>query len=205
MKISGEEKFTLNGDPLGFDLIDFWRFRYSNIYDMQSVIAEFLVAKALGQTEAHNTDYWTLYDIEYQEMRVEVKETSYYHPWNKNGKISKNRTFGITMANSIYEAKAKGTADEHENKFERQNDLYVFCLNTGTTREDSYPLELKNWEFYVIPTFIINERCGKNKSISLERVRKLAKLVRYEQLREEIDDVVDLIRQWQERSLYKNE
>lgn len=138
------EKFTINNNELDFGILDFWKSKYSNIYNMQEVIAEFIVEKALGIDKAQNTDYWTLYDILYRDYRIEIKETSYYHPWNEDGKVSKQRMFGITKANSNYES------NETENKFERQNDIYVFCLNTGTTKETSNPMNLDNWEFYII-------------------------------------------------------
>lgn len=188
MEITGYEEFTFDGVSLGSNLIDFWKFRYSNIFDIQGALAEFIVAKALGLSEAHNIEYWTLWDITYRDLRIEVKETSYYHPWNKDGKVSESRSFGITKANSRFAESATGTVDaSFENKYERQNDLYVFCLNTGNTPEESYPLDLNHWEFYVIPTDVINETCGDGKTISLGKVRKLAPALRYDQIKEAVD------------------
>ncbi len=186
------EEFTLCGEKLGFNLVDFWRFRYSNIYDIQGAIAEFIVAKALGLDTASNIEYWTLWDINYRGMRIEVKETSYYHPWNKDGKVSPARSFGITKANSRYAESATGKPEDgKENVFERQNDIYVFCLNTGNTKEESNPLNLDNWEFYVIPTETINEKCSNNKSISLNKVRKLTPTVKYGDLKTTIDNIIN--------------
>lgn len=183
--MKGNEKFILNNKELDYGIIDFWIYKYSNIYNMQEVIAEFIVEKALNMEKSHNTDYWTLFDILYRNCRIEVKETSYYHPWNDNGKISNQRSFGIRKANSNYEI------NEGENRFERQNDIYVFCLNTGTTKESSNPMNLNNWEFYIIPTFIINEKCGNNKTITLSRVRKLTNAVTYDKIKKTIDDLID--------------
>ena len=166
-------------------MLDFWESKFSNIYNMQVVIAEFIVEKALGIDKAQNIDYWTLYDILYKNFRIEIKETSYYHSWNENGKISKQIMFGITKANSNYETV------EMENKFERQNDIYVFCLNIGDTKESSNPMNLNNWEFYIIPTSVINKECRDNKKISLNRVRKLTKKVTYDKLKEKIDEIID--------------
>lgn len=166
-------------------MLDFWESKFSNIYNMQDVIAEFIVEKALGIDKAQNIDYWTLYDILYKNFRIEIKETSYYHSWNENGKISKQIMFGITKANSNYETV------EMENKFERQNDIYVFCLNIGDTKESSNPMNLNNWEFYIIPTSVINKECRDNKKISLNRVRKLTKKVTYDKLKEKIDEIID--------------
>lgn len=120
-----------------------------------------MVEKALGIDMAQNTDCWTLYDVLYRDYRIEVKQTGYYHPWNENSKISKIRRFGITKANSSYES------NETVNKFERQNDIYVFCLNIGETRVDFNPMNVDNWEFYIVPTKVINEKCGDNKRLTI--------------------------------------
>lgn len=147
---------------------------------MQEYIAEFLVAKALGMEKPFNRDGWTLWDIEYGGKRIEVKETGYYHSWRKDGKTSDVRTFGITKAYS----------QDGTNTKERQNDIYVFCLNIGKDRESSNPLELKNWEFYIIPTEIINKQCGDNKSIGLGRIKQLAKCLSYEEIKPVIDEII---------------
>lgn len=183
--VTGNEKFIVDGKDLEFGILDLWKYKYSNIFNMQEVIAEFIVEKALGLTKSQNTDYWTLFDILYRNYRIEVKETGYYHSWNEDGKISQVRNFGISKANSSYEEQ------ETENKFERQNDIYVFCLNTGTTKETSNPMNLNNWEFYIVPTSIINEECGNNKHISLGKVRKLAKQIKYTEIKETIDSIIE--------------
>ena len=77
--MTGKEAFAFDGEAVGFDFLDFWRFHYSNIYDLQDKIAEFIVSKALGVNEAQNDQYWTLWDVSYRDKRIEVKETSYYH------------------------------------------------------------------------------------------------------------------------------
>ena len=183
--MNGNENFSLNNKEMDFGILDFWKYKYSNVWNMQEYIAEFIIEKALGMEKSHNTDSWTLYDILYRNTRIEVKETSYYHPWNEDGNISSQRTFGITMANSRYENEIE------ENKFERQNDIYVFCLNTGQTKEESNPMNLNNWEFYIIPTKTINEECGKNKTISLNRIRKMTSVVKYEEIKNKIDEIID--------------
>lgn len=185
--MTGKEKFEFDGAETGFDLTDFWRFQYSNIYSLHGEIAEFVVARALGIEEAQNSAYWTLWDITYRNTRIEVKATAYYHLWNENGKVSNQRTFGITKANGSYDPNICGNEE-----LCRQNDIYVFCLNTGTTKDASDPLNLNNWEFYVVPTSFINEHCGDNKSISLGRIKSFGfKAKKYNEIRTEIDGIID--------------
>lgn len=194
-KIFENTQFVNGNESLGITMLDFWKYQYSNIYDMQEYIAEFIVGKALGIDEPMNRDGWTLYDIEYkyknreQAVRIEIKETSYYHSWqNKivDGRISNRRTFSIHRAYTEYK--------DSTTKLERQNDIYVFCLNTGNNAEESYPLNMANWEFYVVPTNVINDNCApEQKTISLGKVRKLASLTRYEELKKVIDSICEII------------
>ncbi len=172
----------LDDQPVGFSVIDFWRFQFSNVWDIQDQIAEFIVAQALGQSKPFNKNGWTLWDINYRGRRIEVKETAYYHSWRTDGKVSEQRTFSITQAHSSYKVKSSALG--------RQNDIYVFCLNTGKTQEDSNPLVLDHWRFWVVPTEIINQACGNNKTISLGRLRKLTGLkdgVSYDEIKTMVD------------------
>ena len=73
IKMNGNQKFVLNNEELEFGILDLWRSKYANIYNMQDVIAEFLVEKALGIDKAQNTDYWTLWDISYKGVKIEIK------------------------------------------------------------------------------------------------------------------------------------
>lgn len=184
--LNGCEMFTSNGTPIGLSVIDFWKFQYSNLWDMQEYIAEFLVAKALGLETPQNCNGWTLWDILYKGYKIEIKSTAYYHSWRTDGKVSSRRTFGITKAFSRYK--------DSTSEYKRQNDIYVFCLNLGNTKEESNPLHLENWQFYVIPTSLINEKCKDNKTISLGQVQKIIGStcgVSYAELKNKIDNIIE--------------
>ena len=186
--MSGEEPVTMDGNPVGFTMLDFWRYQYSNIWNLQDQIAEFLVARALGQEVPYNKNGWTLWDLNYRGKRIEVKETGYYYSWQKEGKVSKERRFGITQAYTTYKNK--------DSEPGRQNDVYVFCLNTGETKEDSNPLELSHWRFWVVPTETINRLCGKNKTISLNRLKTItgqAGGISFNELKSAVDIALDRI------------
>lgn len=45
--MSINEKFIFNNNELDFGILDLWKSKYSNVFNMQDVIAEFLVEKAL--------------------------------------------------------------------------------------------------------------------------------------------------------------
>lgn len=183
-RLIGNEKFTLNDEELDLSILDFWRWHFCDRFDLQDKMAEYIVAKALGLEEAYNIGEWTLFDILYRDKRIEVKETSYYHSWQSDEEPkSVRRSFGITKAHSEQQ--------NPKSSFERQNDIYVFCLNTGNTKADSDPLKLENWEFYIIPTSVINEECGDAKSVSLSRIRKMTDKVGYTDIRKTIDSIIN--------------
>ena len=182
--LNGDEPFEYHGFSIGITMQDFWQYQFSNIYDIQEHIAEFLVAKALGIAKPYNRSGWTPYDILYKgKVRIEVKETGYYYSWQPKGKTSKRRSFSI--------ANAQCKDDKDNIIMKRQSDIYVFCLNTGEKEKESNPLELEHWEFYVVPTDVINARCGNNLTISLGKVAQLAtKATSFENLKEDIDKAI---------------
>lgn len=171
------DNFTVNGHEIGITVLDFWKYAYSDLNsDPRDDIAEFLVSRALGLSEATNRQEWTLYDIDYKGVRIEVKSTGYYQTWRNNGSVSENRRFSIRKSTN----RKTGVCERH-------NDIYVFCLLNGNTREEANPLILENWEFYVIPTTKINEECGDNQTIGLSKVRKLCGTkIEYSALKKEV-------------------
>ena len=60
------------------------------------------------------------------------------------------------------------------------------------TEEMSNPLNLDNWEFYIVPTSVINENCGDNKKISIGRIRNFGfEAKRFDQIKECVDEIID--------------
>ena len=182
MKMHGEEQFLLRGRPAGMDVYDFWRFAYSDLNaDPRDDVAEYLVARALGIDKPMNRESWTLYDVLYRDTRIEVKCTGYYQTWRTDGSVSKERRFSIRKAH-----------DPAAGSYERQNDIYVFVLLLGNTREEADVLRLENWEFYVVETKQINAICGDNQSISLSRLKREGVLpCAYDELKARIDAIID--------------
>ena len=184
-----DDSFTLSGSPV-LSVLEFWRYCYGDLASQSPVIAEFLVAKALEIEKAENVTYWTAYDMSYRGMRVEVKSTEYVHAWNKK-RVSKVRTFSIAPSHNLY------WGNEDSKGLSRQNDLYVFCLNTNQEVQHPQPLNLDFWEFYIVKTTVINrytEKIGNpdQKKISLNVIRRIAgEPVKWDGLRKKIDGIID--------------
>lgn len=181
-----DEMFHLHGSEI-FSVLDFWRYKYSQLSGMAGEIAEFLVARALGISKAENSDYWTAYDMSYRNKRIEVKATQYVHPWNRK-RISTVRSFSIEPSHNSYWGTGAGSS--------RQSDVYVFCLDTNKDISHVDPLDLDAWEFYVIPTFRIDHYAQKNgnpnqKKITLSVVRRLCTMPNsYDDLKQSIDSAI---------------
>ena len=52
----------------------------------------------------------------------------------------------------------------------RHSEVYVFCLLAEQQKERINPLDLSQWEFYVLPTLLIDRVFGDKETISLNQV-----------------------------------
>ena len=192
--LTGSEEFSLNGENMGFNVLDFWRFQYSNLSDLEGRVGEFLVAMALGKDSGDNNNGWTLWDINYKGKRVEVKTTSYYKTWRKEGTYSEVRTFGIQQTYPNKDGNPNTYSDNKEEVKVRNNDIYIFVINLGKTKEEADPLNLNNWRFYVVATKVINDKCGSNKTISLKKVQNLSGHkdgLMFDELKAKVDQIIE--------------
>lgn len=166
-KLTGNEQFLFGNMPIGKILIDFWAWNSSDLLNntLRGALAEFIVASALElDTDVCRKD-WSAYDLETSSgIKIEVKSSAYVQSWNTD-KISDIR-FSINPTRA-WDAET-GFSDE----VKRQSDIYVFCLYASKVRDES-PLNLDCWEFYVLPTCILNQRCGNQKTISLSSLLAL--------------------------------
>ena len=184
--LNGNEAFMQNGIELGFNVMDYWRFQFSNLVDNLGYVAEFLIAQALSKDEPDNCNGWTVYDVGYRGKRIEVKATSYWQSWKASHIISEQRNFSIRKTYLDYQNNKSDKA--------RQNDIYIFCLDKGRDEKSSNPMNLENWVFYVVPTKVINEMFGNQKVLSLKRLEKIEKYgegITYDQIKENVDNIID--------------
>lgn len=186
--LNGNEKFRLYGRELDFSVQDFWSFQFSNLVDILGYVAEFLVAKALRKDIPDNCNGWTVYDLNYRGKRIEVKATSYWQSWKKGHAISEQRTFSIRKTYVDYQ--------NNKSEKERQNDIYIFCLDKGRDEKSSNPLNLENWAFFIVPTSVINDSFGDQKVLSLKKIKTIERYgeeLTYDQIKETVDGIIDLL------------
>lgn len=171
-QLTGNEEFTLHGASAGITVMDFWRWAYSDLIDntQRGVIAEFLVYLSLRRSTPNDTqtrENWLPFDITSPSgRRIEVKSAAYIQAWTPENIFAQIR-FDIGKklawdnATATYAASAK-----------RNCDLYVFCLFTAKTK-DVPLLDLDYWDFYVLPTSVLDEKVPDQKGIALSSLLKL--------------------------------
>jgi hypothetical protein len=165
---TGQEKFHINGMPLSYGLLDFWQWSASDLVNnaMRGVLAEFIVASAVGQVKGHRTE-WDAVDLKTQDgIKIEVKSSAYIQSWLQQ-----------KLSTIQFDIKCTQGWDAETNEFssevKRQADVYVFCILHHEDQNTINPLNLDQWSFYVLPTEALNEAVGEQKTISLSSLQKL--------------------------------
>ncbi|MBN2095007.1 MAG: hypothetical protein JW727_03085 [Candidatus Aenigmarchaeota archaeon] len=163
---SGTERFTFKGQELGFGLLEFWQWNSSDLVSnaLRGQIAEFIVASALGVSGGVR-GIWDSYDLDFGPLKIEVKSAAYIQSW------SQKRHSDIRFVISPTKAWSAET-NESEKDSRRQADLYIFCLLKHKDKETIDPLNLDQWDFYIVPTKALNRCFPLQKSISLQSLLK---------------------------------
>jgi len=170
--IIGIEKCTVS---------DFWAWAYSDILSNRnrSIFAEFLVAYALGFTDEPRVE-WDAVDVRYGNIAIEVKSAAYIQSWEQ--KKHSTIRFDIKKKRS-WNAKTNESFPDPS----RYSDCYVFCLYLETEKVNI--LDINGWRFYVVPTKMINDVYGEQKSVSLSKVQTISKEIPYQELKKTIDSI----------------
>lgn len=166
----GTEAFRFNGENLPFDLLSFWQWSSSDLVSnaMRGVLAEFIVAKSLGISTTTVRTEWDAFDLITEEgLRIEVKSAAYLQSWHqtKYSSISFNvqKKRGWDAMTNYQPVEATRSAD-----------VYVFALLAHQDKQTIDPLDLNQWQFYVLPTEVLNQRQRSQYSITLKSLESLA-------------------------------
>ena len=187
-KHSGEEKFRDGCNNLDFNLLSFWQWSSSDVVSnyTRGILAEYIVGKALGCIKDDDVrDEGRAYDLDTQAgVRIEVKSAAYVQSWQQSrlSKISFNipKTFGWDRETNKFDKEKK-----------RQADVYVFALLFHKDKKTVNPLDISHWEFFVLPTKVLDERERSQHSITLPSLKKLTDSVSFFELRQAVDKAKD--------------
>ena len=166
------DKFYVEAGCPRATLGDYWRWSSSSILDNteRGVVAEFLVANALGLTDEPRVE-WGSYDLKMTNgTKIEVKSSAYLQSWRQ--KKYSTIQFGIARTKKAWDSDT-GKSQKHDPP-KRIADVYVFCLLKHKDKDTVNPLNTEQWEFYVVPTCRINEKRHCDQKIGLKRLKDLA-------------------------------
>jgi hypothetical protein len=179
---SGEESFLNQSQPIGYKLLDFWRWSVSDLVSnaTRGRLAEFIVGTSIGISSEELRDEWDAFDLKTKDgIKIEVKSAAYLQSWGQKA-LSK-------ISFSIKHTRAwEGDTNPVRGNPLRHADVYVFCHLKHTDKSTLNPLNLEQWDFYIIPTFLLNDAVKSQRSITLNSLQLIAKAHSYSALKEAI-------------------
>lgn len=187
--MKGTEHFMSNGHEIDKTVNDFWAWYASDLLSniLRGALAEFLVATALGIDTKKTRIDWEAYDLKYGETRIEVKSSAYLQSWQQ--KAPSKLRFSIAPALEYDWEKYTYAGD-----LVRHSDFYVFCVFTCLNRTEANIMSMNQWQFYILPTTVLDEKCNNQRSIGLPQLISLgAKRCTFETIKEEIDSQLNTV------------
>lgn len=181
-----QSTFSVDGKPTSFTILDFWVWMGSDILNnaLRGKVAEFIVGQATGAcAEAPVRVEWDTVDIRTPEgISIEVKSSAYIQSWRQ----SRPSQISFGVAKTVPWDPETG---EYGRTSVRSADVYVFCLLAHRDDRSINPLELTQWEFYVLPTQTIDTAFENQKTVTLSRLKEAgANSIGYGDLRRAILD-----------------
>ena len=178
----GTEPLVFEGQAVGASLQDFWAWGYSDLINntQRGALAEFIVAQAIGVANTVRVD-WTPWDLTTPSgIKVEVKSAAYIQSWSQAG--PSKITFGVARRRGVV-----GDSGVLDNDPRHHADVYVFAHLAEIDQTVIDPLDLDQWEFYVVPTSVLEQRKRSQHSITLPSLRRLAKELTWAQLADAVE------------------
>ena len=165
-------------------VLEFWQWAYSDIIGNieRGHFAEYLVARALDVAKDTRVE-WDKYDVlTNDDISIEVKSSGYVQTWQQKGKSKISFSIRPTRA-------FNSKANAYEEEIKRQAQIYVFCVHNYEKKDEGLnPLDMKQWDFYILPTEKLNIEAKEQKTISLQKIIKLgAEKCSYSELSESIN------------------
>lgn len=167
MRKTGNETIHEDGQCLGTSILSFWQWSSSDIVSnaTRGVLAEFLVATALEGAPNGVRREWDAYDLRLRDgTKIEVKSSAFLQAWKQ--KKPSRITFSVARRRA-WDAETGITSKDQC----RHADVYVFALLKHMDLATLDPLDLAQWDFFVLPTHVLDAR--NQHSISLASLHQL--------------------------------
>lgn len=166
-----------------FSILDFWRWSVSDLVSnaTRGILAEFIVATALEIPLNSIRDEWAAWDLTTNDgIKVEVKSAAYIQSWDQKylSKIS-------------FDIKKKRLLDpvdkNQDNSPRRHADVYVFALLAHQDQTTIDPMDVSQWQFYVVSTKVLDARERSQYSITLPSLEKLSSPLPYSAIKTAVE------------------
>ena len=182
--MTGNEHFTRDGKELKIDVLSYWQWSSSDLLTnrQRGILAEYIVASALKLTSQPREE-WDAYDLVTDtELKIEVKSSAYVQSWEQD-KLS-TVSFGIQPTIKWDEEGIRTTEKA------RQADVYVFCVLAHKDEETINPIDLDQWDFYILDTDVLNSNVPTQKTITLSSLLSLNPIKSlYQDIRSHIKEI----------------
>lgn len=144
----------------------------------RGILAEFLVATAFGLHKNPRVE-WEPFDLRTPSgLTIEVKSAAALQSWKQTAPTPIQFAIGPRRG-------WDPVTGRYSEQVRRWADLYVFCVLEGTD-----PLDLDRWEFYVLSSAVLDEKCGQQKTIRLDPLKQLSsRRCNYQDLSHAIEEV----------------
>lgn len=152
-------------------LADFWHWGYSDLMSdgVRGTLAEFIVARLI-QSPTLVGSSWREWDLKTAHGRpVEVKSSAYVNAWN----VDRNGVLVRETQISFSGLKCGLLTEQGFAKPDYHSDIFVFCVLTPRKPEGLDPLDLTQWEFYVLTVDQLRAMDPTPDRLSLKRLRAL--------------------------------
>jgi hypothetical protein len=179
---TGNEHFRFDDKILNNNLLSFWQWGFSDILSntTRGILAEFIVATSLEIDLNIPREEWDNYDLETSDgVKIEVKSAAFLQSWSQS-KLS-SISFSIKPSKIYY-----AETNKREAIAQRSADAYIFCLLNHKDKATVNPINIDQWEFYVLSTPEINKYSLNQKSITLNSLRKITRALKFDEIKNEV-------------------
>ena len=141
----------------GVRVVDYWAWAHSDIVDSfeRGIFAEFLVRTVMNATDTVYSNWKRSNIISPEGINIKVKSSGYIQSWGHDD---------LSPISFSIESSDEST---------RKSDVYVFCIRKHTEQDSLNILDMEQWTFFVLPTAVLNDKVGSQKTITLNRLKSL--------------------------------
>lgn len=193
--MNGNEPFTFEQKQIQPTVKDFWAWAMSRLIadGPRGDLAEFIVNTALGMDTTIPKKGWGECDIVYNGIRIEIKCSSVLQAWDRDQPskpvFSISKTYSCDIGHDGDRYVYVGHDDSEP---QRRSEIYVFCLFANEDRATANPMSLDQWQFYIVPTKLINEVYPNRRTLTLPGMNKLGAIPHnYSEIKSQIDAIIN--------------